>query len=180
MDRDPRLLTFLDVAPRLGASVFVADTARVIGDVHLDDAVNVWFGTVVRGDVNDLRIGARTNLQDLTTVHVTAARWPTVVGCDVTVGHRAVLHGCTVGDRALIGMGAVVMDGAVIGEEAMVGAGALVTPGTVIAPRTLAVGSPARSKRPVSDAELAWLRASAGHYTELAARYLAGGHGACP
>lgn len=175
--RDPRLLPFLDHHPRLGADVFVADTARVIGDVHLGDACSVWYGTVIRGDVHHIRVGARTNVQDLTMIHVTSKRWPTIIGDDVTIGHRAVLHGCTLHDRVLVGMGAVVMDGAEVGEEAMVGAGALVTPGTKIAPRTLALGSPARPARPLTDAEIAWLRQSAAHYAELAAHYRAAGHG---
>ncbi len=176
MDRDPRLPAYLDTTPTLGRDVFVADTARVIGDVHLGDEVNVWYGTVVRGDVHHIRVGARTNLQDNSVVHVTSGRHPTHIGAEVTVGHRAVIHGCTIEDRALIGMGAVVMDGAVVGQEAMVGAGALVTPGTVIPPRTLAVGSPARVKRPLTDDEVASLRRSAAHYVTLAARYVAGGH----
>ena len=177
MVSDPRILLYDGVAPTLGAGVFIADTARVIGDVYLGAGSSVWFGTVIRGDVHHIRVGARTNVQDQTMIHVTSKRWPTIVGDDVTIGHRAILHGCTVHDRVLIGMGAIVMDGAVVGEEAMVGAGALVTPGTVIPPRTLFVGSPARAARPLKDSELAWLPESARHYAALAGTYLAGGHG---
>ncbi|TNF28559.1 MAG: gamma carbonic anhydrase family protein [Deltaproteobacteria bacterium] len=174
---DPRILSYQGVVPVIGPGVFVADSARVIGDVQLGAEASVWFGTVVRGDVHPIRIGARTNVQDLTMIHVTSKRWSTIVGDDVTIGHRAVLHGCTVHDRVLVGMGAIIMDGAVIGEDAMVGAGALVTPGTVIPPRTLALGSPARPVRDLRDDELAYLPISARHYVGLAATYLAAGHG---
>jgi len=174
---DPRILSFKGVTPDLGDGVFVADTARVIGDVHLGADASVWFGTVIRGDVNHIRIGARTNVQDLTMIHVTTKRWPTIIGDDVTIGHRAVLHGCTIHDRALIGMGAIVMDGAVVGEEAMVGAGALVTPGTVVPPRTLVVGSPARPARALREEEIAYLPQSARHYVSLAETYRDADHG---
>lgn len=170
---DPRFIPYLGTLPTVGDAVFVADTARVIGDVVLGDEVSIWFGAVVRGDVHHIRVGRRTNLQDQTVVHVTSGRHPTIIGDDVTVGHRAILHGCTVGDLALIGMGAIVMDAAVVGERAMVAAGALVTPGTEIPPGTLAVGSPARAKRDLTDAELAYLGESARHYAALAARYRA-------
>lgn len=160
------------VTPTIGPRVFIADTARVIGDVHIGEASSIWYGSVVRGDVHHIRIGARVNIQDLSVLHVTSGRHPTVVGDDVTVGHRAILHGCTIEARALVGMGATVMDQAVVGEESMVGAGALVTPGTVVPPRTLMIGSPARPTRLLSDAELIWLRESAQHYVALAATYL--------
>jgi carbonic anhydrase/acetyltransferase-like protein (isoleucine patch superfamily) len=158
-------------APRLGEGVWLADDAVVVGDVDLGPSVSLWFGVVVRGDVNAVRIGARTNVQDLTVVHVTSGTSPTVVGEDVTVGHRVVLHGCTVGDRALVGIGAIVLDGAVIGEEAMVGAGALVPPGLVVPPRTLVLGAPARPRRTLTEGEVAGLRASAARYVEYAARH---------
>jgi len=111
-------------APRVHASVFVAESAVVVGDVEIGEESSLWFGAVVRGDVNFIRIGARTNVQDLGVVHVSGGTHPTVVGDDVTLGHRVTLHGCTVKDRSLVGIGAIVMDGAVVGEEAMVGAGA--------------------------------------------------------
>ncbi|MGM0574986.1 MAG: gamma carbonic anhydrase family protein [Myxococcota bacterium] len=175
---DPRMLSHHDVTPTLGRDVFVADTARIIGDTRVGDGSSIWFGTVLRGDVHHIRVGRRVNIQDLCMVHVTTATHPTLIEDDVTVGHRVVLHGCTVKRGALVGMGAVVMDEAVIGEEAMVGAGALVTPGTVIEPRTLAVGAPARARRGLTDEELRSLRESAAHYEALAASYLARGVGA--
>jgi len=155
----------------LGEAAFVADTARVIGDVVLGAHTSVWYGAVVRGDVMPIRVGARVNIQDLSVLHVTGGRFALVIEDDVTVGHRAILHGCTVRRRALIGMGATVLDGAEVGEEAFVGAGALVTPGTIIPPRTLAVGSPARVKRPLTQAEIESLEESAAHYAELADEY---------
>ena len=158
-------------APRLHASVFVAEGAVVVGDVEIGEGSSIWFGTVVRGDVNHVRIGARTNLQDLTVVHVTSGKHPTVIGDDVTVGHRAVLHGCTIRDRCLIGIGAIVMDGAVVGPDAMVGAGALVTPGTIVPPGTLVLGSPAKPRRELTPEERASLRTSAERYAGYAARY---------
>ncbi|MDP6944469.1 MAG: gamma carbonic anhydrase family protein [Myxococcota bacterium] len=174
---DPRFVAYDGVAPTIGREVFVADTARVIGDVHLGDGTSVWYGTVVRGDVFHIRIGDRVSLQDGTVVHVTTGRFATTVGNDVTVGHRAVLHGCTVGDGALIGMNATVMDEAVIGAGAMVAAGALVAPGTVIPPGMVAMGSPARAMRPLRDHEREFLTYSAGHYVDIAQTYLASGEG---
>jgi carbonic anhydrase/acetyltransferase-like protein (isoleucine patch superfamily) len=162
-------------APRIDATAWLADDATVVGDVELGPGASLWFGVVVRGDVNHVRVGARTNLQDLTVVHVTGGRHPTVIGEDVTVGHRVVLHGCTVHDACLIGIGSVVLDGAEIGPEAMVGAGALVPPGMKVPPRTLALGAPARVVRPLTDAEVASLRVSAAHYVEYAAQYRRGG-----
>ena len=165
------------VAPRLHPSVLVMEGATIIGDVELGEGASVWPGVVLRGDVNSIRIGARTNLQDGTVVHVTTATHATVLGDDVTVGHRVVLHGCTVHDRCLIGIGAIVLDGAVVGPDAMVGAGALVPPGAVVAPGTLVLGAPARPKRPLTPEEIDGLRRSAAHYVELAARYRAEGWG---
>jgi carbonic anhydrase/acetyltransferase-like protein (isoleucine patch superfamily) len=173
-------------APRLHPTVHVAPGAVVVGDVELGEGASLWFGAVVRGDVNHVRIGARTNIQDHTVVHVTSGTHPTIVGDEVTVGHRVVLHGCTVERRALVGIGAIVLDGAVVGEEAMVGAGALVPPGMVVPPRVLVLGSPARVKRPLTPDEIAHLARSAERYAGLAATYVAeaaaraGGGGAAP
>jgi carbonic anhydrase/acetyltransferase-like protein (isoleucine patch superfamily) len=167
-------------APRLHSSVWVAPDAVVVGDVEIGEGSSLWFGAVVRGDVNHVRIGARTNLQDLTVVHVTSGTHPTLIGDEVTVGHRVVLHGCTVERRALVGIGAIVLDGAVIGEEAMVGAGSLVPPGMVVPPRTLVLGSPARAKRPLTAGELEGLARSAERYAGYAARYRAGAVGGVP
>ena len=159
--------------PRIDPSVFLASSCVVVGDVEVGAGSSIWFGAVVRGDVNSIRIGARTNIQDQAVVHVTGGTHPTVIGDDVTVGHQAVLHGCTVKDRCLIGIGAIVLDGAVVGEEAIVGAGTLVPPGMVIPARSLVMGAPARVKRTLGDADADGLRASAAHYVEYAARYRA-------
>jgi carbonic anhydrase/acetyltransferase-like protein (isoleucine patch superfamily) len=158
-------------APRLDATAFAAESSVVVGDVEIGAGSSVWFGAVVRGDVHSVRIGARTNLQDLAVVHVSGGTHPTFVGDDVTVGHRAVLHGCTVKDRCLVGIGAIVMDGAVVGPDAMVGAGALVPPGMVVPPGKLVVGAPARVKRDLTAEELAFLPRSAASYAGLAEAY---------
>lgn len=167
----PVILPYDGKAPSLDPSVFLAEGSVVTGDVEIGEGSSLWFGTVVRGDVNSVRIGARTNLQDLTVVHVTTGTHPTFVGDDVTVGHRAVLHGCTVHDRCLVGIGAIVLDGAVVGPDAMVAAGALVPPGMVVPPGKLAVGAPAKVKRDLSAEEIAFLRTSAARYAGYAARY---------
>jgi len=158
-------------APRVDPAAFAVDGATVIGDVEVGPGSSIWFGAIVRGDVNSVRIGARTNLQDQVVVHVTGGTHPTVVGDEVTVGHRVVLHGCTIHDRCLIGIGAIVMDGAVVGPDAMVGAGALVPPGMVVPPGTLVVGAPAKVKRALTAAELAQLKASAARYAGYADQY---------
>lgn len=158
--------------PRLAEGVFVEDSAQVIGDVELGDDANVWFGAVVRGDDHYIRIGARTNIQDLTVVHVSKKTHPTVLDEDITVGHRAILHGCHVMRGCLIGMGAVVMDGAKVGPESLVAAGALVGPGVEIPPRSLARGVPARVVRSLTDAELEHLVYSSQHYVDLKKAYL--------
>jgi len=158
--------------PRLEKSVFVAPNAQVIGDVELGEDVSVWFGAVIRGDVHYIRIGARTNIQDLTVIHVNEGTHATVVEDDVTVGHRAILHGCHIMKGSLIGMGAIVLDGAKVGPESLVAAGAVVGPGTEIPPRSLARGVPARVTRSLTEAELEHLVYSAKHYVELKNKYL--------
>jgi carbonic anhydrase/acetyltransferase-like protein (isoleucine patch superfamily) len=167
----PILRPFGGQAPRLHPSAFLMDDAVVVGDVEIGEDASLWFGVIVRGDVNSVRIGARTNVQDQTVVHVTSRTHPTVIGDDVTIGHRAVLHGCTVRDRCLIGIGAIVMDGAEVGPDAMVGAGALVPPGMVVPPGTLVVGAPAKVKRPLTPGEVAFLSTSAKNYVGYVARY---------
>jgi len=171
----PILRPFGGKTPVLHPSAFVADGAVVIGDVEIGERSSLWFGCVARGDVNQIRIGARTNVQDLSVLHVTSRTHPTVVGDEVTIGHRVVLHGCTIKDRCLIGIGAIVMDGAVVGPESVVGAGALVPPGMVVPPRTLVMGAPAKVKRDLTADELAALGRSAENYVEYAARYAAEG-----
>src|ERR1700682_6053624 len=158
--------------PRLGARVFVAENAVLIGDVEIGDDSSIWFGTVLRGDVHRIRIGARTNIQDNCVLHVTAGRWPVTRADEVPVGHGAIVHGCTVERGALIGMGSRVLDGAYVGELALVGAGALVTEGMQIPPRTLAVGVPARVKRELTADEIARLEQSWKHYVDYKDRYL--------
>ncbi len=162
-------------APRVDPDALVLDGSVVVGDVEIGPGASIWFGVTLRGDVHSIRIGARTNVQDQSVVHVTGGTHPTVVGDEVTVGHRVVLHGCTVGDRALVGIGAIVLDGAVIEPEAMVGAGAVVPPGMVVPARTLVLGAPARVRRPLTAAAVEHLGASARHYVEYARRYRAEG-----
>jgi carbonic anhydrase/acetyltransferase-like protein (isoleucine patch superfamily) len=157
--------------PQIDPSAFVADTATIIGDVGVGPRASIWFGAVLRGDVFHIRIGEETSIQDNTVIHVTHDQYATQVGARVTVGHSVVLHGCTVGDLCIIGMGAIILDQAVIGDRCIIGAGALVTPGTKIPPGHLAVGSPARPKRPLTEEELEWLANSALHYVELARVY---------
>lgn len=167
------LRSYRGVAPTLGERVFVAETAAVIGDVVLGDDVSVWYSAVVRGDCHFIRVGARTNIQDGAVLHVTGGTHPCVVGEEVTIGHGAMVHGCTVGRGALIGIGAKVLDGAEVGEEAFVAAGALVAPGTRIPPRTQWWGAPARFRKDLSAGDLEGLRASARHYLEYKAEFLA-------
>lgn len=176
----PHLRPYRGTFPTLGERVFIDPMATVIGDVVLGDDVSVWPMTVVRGDVNFIRIGARTNLQDGSVIHVShdgphaklggfAAR----IGSDVTVGHKAIIHACTIEDAVLIGMGAVVLDGAVVRRHGFVGAGALVPPGKVVGEGEMWLGSPAKFARNLSDAEIEALYYSAGHYVKLKDDYLA-------
>lgn len=164
---------FANVAPQLGDDAFVAENATVLGAVRLGARSSVWYGSVLRGDVGSISVGERTNIQDLSVVHVTTDRYDTVVGNEVTVGHRVILHGCVIEDRVLVGMGAIIMDGAQVGAEAMVGAGALLTPGTEIPAGTLALGAPARVVRSLGPEERRHIRESAAHYVDLAAMHRA-------
>ena len=159
--------------PQLGARVFVDPTALVSGRVTLEDDVSVWPMCVLRGDVNTIDVGARTNVQDGSVLHVTHERegagggHPLVVGADVTIGHRVILHGCTVGARCLIGMGAIVMDGVLIEDEVLLAAGSVVPPGKRLQARSLYLGNPARRVRALSAAEIESLAYSAAHYVKL-------------
>jgi carbonic anhydrase/acetyltransferase-like protein (isoleucine patch superfamily) len=166
-------LPFGPHSPRVGRDVFVAPNATLIGDVTLGDEVSVWFGAVLRGDVGRIEVGPRTNLQDLVCVHMTGDLSNTLVGADVTVGHGAILHGCSIGDRCLVGMGSVVMDNAEIGAGSVVAAGALVPPRMVVPPRSLVRGSPAKVIREVNEAEAGLGIDGAAHYVETAAAYRA-------
>ena len=161
------------VTPQAAASAYIDESARIVGDVVIGEECSVWLNAVVRGDVNYVRIGARTNLQDGVLVHVNRdPSHPTVVGEDVTVGHGAILHGCTVGDRCLVGMGAILLNGCRIGSDSIVAAGTLVTEGTEVPPGSLVMGSPGRVRRPVTDAERAFIARSAANYVEYRRGYL--------
>ena len=161
--------------PVIGRDVFLAETCALIGDVTVGDNASIWYSTVLRGDVMPIVIGQRTSMQDGTIVHTTTGKFAAVVGNDCTIGHGVILHGCTVEDWCLIGMGSTILDGARIGRGSLVGAGALVTPGTDIPPGSLVIGSPAKVKRPIHDKEREQIDYGAKHYVELAARYLAAG-----
>jgi carbonic anhydrase/acetyltransferase-like protein (isoleucine patch superfamily) len=167
----PLILPFAGVAPRLDPSVFVAPGVVLIGDVRIGADSSLWFGTVVRGDEREAIIGARTNIQDLSVCHETGAVGPLIVGSDVTVGHRAILHGCTIGDRCMIGMGAIVLDGVEIGDECLIAAGAVVREKTKIPARSFVAGSPAVIKRTLTDADFARIAHAAAHYVKRAAAY---------
>ncbi len=161
-----------DVAPTLADGAWAAPSANLIGDVRLGERASVWFGAVVRADNTPIVIGADSNLQDGAIGHSDPG-FPLVIGARVTVGHQAILHGCTVADDVLIGMGAKILNGAMIAAECLVGAGALVTEGKSFEPGLLIVGAPARAIRPLTDGEKQALRVSAAHYAEKAARYAA-------
>lgn len=175
-----QLRSYRDKRPALGQRVYVDPAACVIGDVVLGDDVSVWPFTVIRGDVNFVHVGARTNIQDGTVIHVshdgphtTLGGFATVIGEDVTIGHKAIIHACRIGNGSLVGMGAIVLDGARIGDYAMVGAGAVVPPGKVVGDGELWVGNPARFVRRLTDAQIEGLRYSAGHYVRLKDEYIA-------
>ena len=169
---------FKGMKPKIHKSCFIAPSADIIGNVEIGENSSVWFGVVIRGDVNQIRIGKETNIQDGSVFHVSVARPPhekgaaLTLGDRITVGHSVTLHGCTVKDGALIGMGAVVLDDAVIGEEAFVAAGAVVTPRTIVPPRSLVVGSPAKVLRELRAGELEFMKKNIQHYIETAAEYM--------
>ncbi len=158
-------------APRIAATAFIAESADVIGDVEIGENSSIWFQTVLRGDIEPIRVGANSNLQDGTIVHGMGGL-PVVVGDWVTVGHRAVLHGCTIEDHCLIGMGAVVLNNARVGEGSIVAAGTLVLAETVIPPRSLYMGSPARFKRQLADSDRVFIDMHASHYLQYRENYL--------
>ncbi|MEZ5544971.1 MAG: gamma carbonic anhydrase family protein [Lysobacteraceae bacterium] len=173
------LRPYLGKLPDLGPRVYVDPAAAVIGDVVLAEDVSIWPMTVVRGDVNFVRIGARTNIQDGSVVHVShdgphsrLGGFATVIGADCTIGHKAVIHACTIENEVLIGMGAIVMDGAVVKKHAFVGAGALVSPGKVVGEGELWLGNPAKFVRRLSEEQIEGIRYSAQHYVRMKDRYL--------
>ncbi len=167
----PRVLAYRGRLPCIHPEAWIAPGATLIGDVEIGAGSSVWFGSVVRGDIHSIRVGERTNLQDHSVVHVTRNLFPAQIGDEVTVGHRATVHGCTVHDGALVGIGAVVLDGAEIGEEALVAAGAVVPPGLVVPPRTLVMGAPARPRRTLSADEASEQRKRALCYVDDAREY---------
>lgn len=168
-----KIRSYQGITPSLGENVFVDDTALVLGDVHIGADSSIWPLVVVRGDVNKIRIGKNTNIQDNSVIHVTHPHgdvpdgYPVSVGDNVTVGHRVILHGCQVGDNCLIGMGSTVMDGAVIEPYVLLGAGSLVSPGKLLEGGYLWLGSPVRKIRPLTDEERQWIDTSARQYVEL-------------
>ena len=166
--------SFKGILPTIHETAFIEDSATIIGDVVIGEWSNVWVHTVIRGDVHFIRIGNRTNIQDICMLHVTKELHPLHIGDDVTVGHNVVLHGCEIGNRCLIGMGAILMDGAKIGEDSIIAAGALVVEQTIVPPKTLMIGSPARPKRPLTDDELQWIKTSAKNYLSYAKAYQEG------
>ena len=172
---------YKDTFPTIGENTWIAPSADVVGDVTCGEDCSIWFGTVIRGDVHYITIGNRVSIQDLSMVHITHHKGedrykkgdgtPTIIGDDVTIGHRVMLHGCTIEKACLIGMSATILDGAVIGEESIVGAGSLVTKNKVFPPRSLIMGSPAKVVRELTDAEVKELYASAHRYVEFKNNY---------
>lgn len=170
----PLIIPFQGVLPKRAPGAWVAPGAAVVGDVTLGEDSSIWFNCTVRGDVNYIRIGTRTNVQDNTCIHVTRVTHPTLIGAGITIGHGAVLHGCVLEDDCFIGMGAVILDGAVVESGAYVAAGALVTPGKRVKAGEIWAGRPAKMLRPVTEEEAGFIAISAENYVRLAAEY----HGA--
>lgn len=170
--------SFKGISPTLGKNVYVDGSARIVGDVVLGDDASIWPLVAARGDVNKIRIGARTNVQDGSVLHVTRKSsqnpegFPLIIGEDVTVGHKCMLHGCQLGDRILVGMGAIIMDGVVVEDDVFIGAGTLVPPNKRLESGYLYVGNPMQKKRPLKDSELAFLKQSAVNYVVLKDEYL--------
>jgi carbonic anhydrase/acetyltransferase-like protein (isoleucine patch superfamily) len=161
---------YLAQVPRLAEDAFVATGAALVGDVELLEGASVWYGCVLRGDINRIRVGPRSNLQDGTVIHV-GDRDPALIGADVVVGHRAVIHGCQIEDAVLVGMGAIILDGAVIGQGSVIAAGSLVTAGTRIPPRSLVLGVPGKLEKTLTEADETFHRELAAKYTRLAHNY---------
>ena len=165
------IVEFQGKRPRIDPTAFIAENAMVIGDVEIKSGANIWFGCIVRGDVNYIRIGANCNIQDACVLHVTKDLHPLILEDNVVLGHRVVVHGCRVGKGSLIGIGAIVLNGAEIGEESIIGAGSVVAPGTVIPPRTLALGIPAKVIRPLGDKDLSLIQGTGEEYLWLKELY---------
>ena len=169
----PIIKTLRGITPRLGNLAFLAENAVIVGDVEIGDQSSIWYGAVIRGDVHSIRIGQRSNIQDLAMVHCTFDYSATLIGDDVTVGHGAVVHGCEIKDRCLIGMNAVVLDKAVVGPDVIVAAGAVVLEGSILEPGFLYGGIPAKKIKPLSPAQLEGLKKSANAYVMYSAWYQA-------
>ena len=166
MAKGPDIRAYRGKRPQIAATAWVDRAAVIIGDVVIGEDASVWPGTIIRGDVHYIRIGARTNVQDRSVLHVMRDEWPLVLGDDVTVGHSVTLHGCTIESRCLIGMGSIILNGAKIGTGSIVAAGTLVTEGTVIPPGSLVMGAPAKVKRALTEADQASIDGYARRYVE--------------
>lgn len=165
------ILSYQGKWPKIHETAFIAPTSDVIGEVEIGNHSTIWFQCVIRGDVNAIQIGNNTNIQDHSILHTSRNKGPLKIGNDVTVGHRVTLHGCTIGDRVLVGMGAIVLDQVEIGHECLIGAGSLITQGTQIPPRSLVLGSPAKVVRSLTDDEVASVVKSAENYVALGVEY---------
>mgnify|MGYP001556180881 CR=1 FL=1 len=168
----PTILTYRDKTPEIDPSAFIAGNVVLTGDIVIGADTGIWYGCTLRGDVNNIRIGARTNIQDHTMIHVSSFGHNTEIGDDVTVGHCALLHACKIGDGAFVGMKACLMDGAVVEDRAMVAAGSLVTPGKVIPSGQLWAGSPAKFMRDLTEDDFKHMNWSSTHYVKLAREYI--------
>lgn len=164
---------FNGISPKIQDTAFIAEDAVVIGDVEIGENASVWFGSIVRGDVNFIRIGDRTNIQDASVIHVSSKTHSTILENDITVGHRVTLHGCYIETGCLIGIGAILLDGVRIGRNSLVAAGSLITPGTIIPPRSMVMGSPAKVKRQLTEEEIDGIAKNVAKYVELSAIYKA-------
>jgi gamma-carbonic anhydrase len=164
--------SFQNLSPKIHESAFIADDAIIVGDVEIGADSSVWFGSILRGDVNSIRIGARTNIQDGTIIHVSSKTHPTILEDEVTLGHRVTLHGCYVETGCLIGIGSIILDGVRVGRNSLVAAGSLLTPNTQIPPRSLVMGSPARVKRELTEEEVKDLEKFWRNYVSLSRAYL--------
>ncbi len=172
------IYTYNKIAPKIGKDVFIAKSADIIGNVDIGDDSSIWFGSVIRGDINYIKIGKRVNIQDMSMIHVTHRSKtnpkgnPTIIEDDVTIGHKVMLHGCTIKRGSLIGMSATILDGAIIGEESLVGANSLVTKGKIFPPRSLIIGSPAKVVKTLNDKEVKELYNAAKRYIEYKNSYI--------
>ncbi len=162
---------FQKLHPQVHETAFIAENAIIIGDVEIGEQASVWYGSILRGDVNYIRIGNRTNIQDASVIHVSSKTHPTILEDEITVGHRVTLHGCYVETGCLIGIGAIILDGVRVGEKSLVAAGSLLTPNTIIPPRSLVMGTPAKVKRELNDEEIANLEKSWRNYVLLSQIY---------